>query len=152
MPHAVASLLIGLARCRKGASAIELALLSPLFLLLLVGVFDFGMAIIGKMQLNNAATAGAQYAILDDRDADGLQQAVVSATSLGGDFSVATARVCECLDGRVVTCSNPDSCGIGVRRRQFIEVAVTRLFAMVLDYPGLANPLPLTGRSRIQID
>lgn len=140
------------ARCSRGASAVELALLSPVLLLLLVGVFDFGMAINGKMQLNNAATAGAQFAVLDDRDAEGLRAAVSSATQLGGDFRVATARICECLDGRVVSCSSPDSCGTGTRRRQFIEVAVSRPFALLLDYPGVANPLSLTGRSRIQVD
>lgn len=146
------SALLRLVRCSRGASALELALLSPVLLLLLVGVFDFGSAIRGKMQLNNAATAGAQFAVLDDRDANGLRTAVSSATPLGGDFTVTTARVCECLDGRVVSCSSPDSCGTGTRRRQFIEVAVSRPFPLLLDYPGVANPLSLTGRSRIQVD
>jgi Flp pilus assembly protein TadG len=142
-----------LLRSRDGASALELALLTPLLLLLMVGVFDFGSAIVRKMQLNNAASVGAQYAILDDRDADALLQAISNATQLaGGDLSIATARVCECLDGRVVTCSSPDSCGVGARRRFFLEVSVTSSFATFFDYPAMDNPLALTGRSRIQVE
>jgi Flp pilus assembly pilin Flp len=148
-PQSVRSLL----RCREGASAVELALLTPLLLLLLVGVFDFGTAIRQKMQLNNAATAGAQYAVLDDRNAAGLQQAIANATALsGGDFTVATSRVCECLDGRSVTCSNADACGVGARRRFFLEISVSRPHETMFDYPGMSNPFPLTGRSRMQVE
>lgn len=144
---------LSLLRCRNGASAVELALLTPLLLLLLVGVFDFGTAILRKMQLNNAATVGAQYAVLDDRNADGLQQAIANATELsGGDFTVATSRVCECLDGRSVTCSNADACGTGARRRFFLEVSVSRAHATMFDYPRVGNPLTLTGRSRVQVE
>lgn len=47
----------------RGAQLVEFALVLPLFLALVVGIFDFGQAYNLKQKLNNAAREGARFAI-----------------------------------------------------------------------------------------
>lgn len=47
----------------EGAQLVEFALVLPLFLALVVGIFDFGQAYNLKQKLNNAAREGARFAI-----------------------------------------------------------------------------------------
>ena len=51
-----------LARDRRGVAAVEFALLTPVFCLLLAGVVDLGGALFTKFKLDSAVTAGANYA------------------------------------------------------------------------------------------
>lgn len=47
---------------RRGVAAVEFALLTPVFCLLLAGVVDLGGALFTKFQLDAAVTAGANFA------------------------------------------------------------------------------------------
>ena len=58
----------------EGAQLVEFALVLPLFLALVVGIFDFGQAYNLKQKLNNAAREGARFAI-DESCADCTQAA-----------------------------------------------------------------------------
>jgi len=47
---------------RRGASAVEFALIGPIFIVLLINVVDFAILIWSRMQVDYAAAAGAQAA------------------------------------------------------------------------------------------
>jgi len=47
---------------RRGVAAVEFALLTPVFCLLLAGIVDLGGALYTKFKLDSAVTAGANYA------------------------------------------------------------------------------------------
>lgn len=49
----------------RGASAVEFALLLPVFALLLVGVIDYGGVLYKKFRLNSAVSAGANFALVN---------------------------------------------------------------------------------------
>lgn len=51
-----------LLRDRRGVAAVEFALLTPVFCLLLAGIVDLGGALYTKFKLDSAVTAGANYA------------------------------------------------------------------------------------------
>jgi Flp pilus assembly pilin Flp len=51
-----------LLRDRRGVAAIEFALMTPVFCLLLAGVVDLGGALYTKFKLDSAVTAGANFA------------------------------------------------------------------------------------------
>ncbi|MGQ9682456.1 MAG: TadE/TadG family type IV pilus assembly protein [Anaerolineae bacterium] len=57
-------------RRNRGQSAVELALVLPLLLLLLLGTVDLGRAFGVWMALSNAAREGARYACQDPYDED----------------------------------------------------------------------------------
>jgi Flp pilus assembly protein TadG len=53
-------------KCRRpGAATVELALVAPLFLLMLAGIIEFGQAFRLEHALSNAARRGARAAIVD---------------------------------------------------------------------------------------
>lgn len=66
-------------RSRRGASALEFALVLPIFLLALMGILEFGRAVMVKQIITNAAREGARKAILP-----GAQN--TSVTTLVGNY------------------------------------------------------------------
>jgi Flp pilus assembly protein TadG len=51
-------------RMRKGQSALEFALILPLFFLLLTALFDLGRAVLASATINSAVREGTRYAIV----------------------------------------------------------------------------------------
>lgn len=66
---------------------IEFALVLPIFILLLVGLFDVGRAVFAYSTVNNAAREGARVAIVDQFQAHVQQEAASAAAGLGVDAS-----------------------------------------------------------------
>ena len=52
-------------RNRQGASAVEFALVAPVFVVMVFGLIEFGRAIMVQQVMTNAAREGARLAILD---------------------------------------------------------------------------------------
>ena len=59
----------------RGQALVEFALAIPLFLLLLVGIFDLGRAVFAYNTLTNAAREGARLAIVNQDEASIIQHA-----------------------------------------------------------------------------
>jgi Flp pilus assembly protein TadG len=64
---------------RRGAAAVEFALVSPFLLGLLVPIADLGAYVYDSMQLQLAAQAGAEYAARHDWDPNGILSAMQNA-------------------------------------------------------------------------
>lgn len=62
---------------RKGAAAVEFALVAPVFVLLIFGIIEFGRAMMVQQILVNASREGARRAVLDGATADAVRQSVV---------------------------------------------------------------------------
>lgn len=52
-------------RNRRGASAVEFAVIAPIFFMLILGMIEFGRAIMVQQVLTNASREGARFAVLD---------------------------------------------------------------------------------------
>ena len=70
---------------RRGQALVEFALIVPIFILLMVGVFDFGRAVYAYNTISNAARQGARLAIVDQTIPHIQDRAASSAVSLGID-------------------------------------------------------------------
>ena len=57
----------------RGVSAVEFALAVPLLVTILSLLVDFGIGFYEKMQVEDAAQAGAQYALLHGWNSDSIQ-------------------------------------------------------------------------------
>jgi Flp pilus assembly protein TadG len=55
----------GFGRARRGAAAVEMALIAPVLVFLAAGVIDFGTGVYTKMMVADAAQSGAAYAQLN---------------------------------------------------------------------------------------
>jgi len=58
-------------RRERGQSMVEFALVVPIFLVIVLGIVDFGMALRAYVTIENAAREGARYGVVDcDSTAD----------------------------------------------------------------------------------
>lgn len=64
-------------RVERGQSLVEFALVLPIFLILLLGILDFGRAISAYNSVSNGARSGARVAIVN-QDIDAISAAVES--------------------------------------------------------------------------
>jgi Flp pilus assembly protein TadG len=70
--------------CRRGAATVETALVLPIVLLFLFGIFEYGRYFMTMQLLNNAAREGARYAIAH------LQPVTIGNTTYGSATSDVT--------------------------------------------------------------
>lgn len=69
----------------RGQSLTEFALILPVLLLVLMGVFDFGRALYAYNSISNAARMGGRTAIVNQTPAEIRARAIAQATALGID-------------------------------------------------------------------
>ena len=61
---------------RRGASAVEFALVAPVFILLVFGMIEFGRMVMVQQLLTNASREGARRAVLDGSTVDDVKSLV----------------------------------------------------------------------------
>src|SRR5215472_5095757 len=66
----------------EGLSGIEFAIIAPVLILAFIASADFGLAIYAKMEVENAAQAGTEYAARNGYTSSSISSAVTSATNL----------------------------------------------------------------------
>ena len=96
-------------RRASGQSLTEFALILPVILLVLFGVFDFGRAIYAYNAVSNAAREGGRTAIVNQTPADVRARAITQATALG-------------INGASVSCPPAGASGVCV---EFKNAALT---------------------------
>jgi Flp pilus assembly protein TadG len=82
-------------RARKGQSLVELAICTPMLMLLLLGTLDVGRVFFDYISLRNAVVEGATYGTRHPSDAGGIQQAVVE-HGVPADTSVSSFTTGDC--------------------------------------------------------
>lgn len=117
---------------RRGAAAVEFALLLPVIVVGLTSVADYGRAIFQKIEMESAARAGAQMAIRDREATSDIQQTTVDSTNLSlttGDVSV--TNTCRCADiDATATCGT--TCADGDPTQYYTTVTVTKSFKYLI--------------------
>ena len=119
-----------------GVAATEFALVSPIFLILTLGVIDVGTAVFERFELKTAARVGAEYALNNLTDIAGIEDAVIRATNHEGQsISVTVFTFCECNFEETFVCT--ETCENGDAPRKFVTVRVTDFYNPVfLPEPG----------------
>jgi Flp pilus assembly protein TadG len=137
----------------RGVAAIEFAVMAACLVLMMVCVVDIGMGLYRKMQVQNAAQAGAQYALLNGFTAGSIANAVTSATSFSGiSASPPPTKYCGCASNSGITslsCSS--SCADGSAPATYVSVSAQGTYDTVLPYPLIPNSFALTAQSVVRI-
>jgi len=152
-----------------GATVIEFACVAGVLALMVLGIIDFGRAFWFRMEVQNAAQAGADWAQYNAFDcgaspspcANGvptkLQNAVIYATDLsltGTNIAVTASSgnaTCGCPTGNGVTMGQTcgDTCTSGTNAygnaSGYATVTVTYNFSPLFPWPALSNPMTLSG-------
>jgi Flp pilus assembly protein TadG len=151
------TLLCGCARAAardvRGVAAIEFAMIVPVLLFMMVAIVDFGLAIYSDMEVQNAAQAGAQYAIAHGFNANSISQAVTSATNLAGiAVSSGPTKFCGCPSSIGVTNTACNStCSGGSTPGTYVTVSARGTYTTIVPYPLIPNSFTFTSPSTVRI-
>lgn len=132
-------------RDRRGVAALEFALVAPVVVVLLVGVFDIGFAVEQNMILAAAVQAGGRYALSYPTILGNSSACPATSTSnptpptsaacaitqaLPGSWSVTPSISCTCWDSShgystVSSCSSVSECPSSTQER-FVNLTASR--------------------------
>lgn len=131
-----------LLQCERGASLVELALLLPLFAVILLVAVDFGRACYLAIEIAGAARAGALYGSQHPVDTTGItaaaQLAAPDVPTANLSVSAPSCSV-ECPDGTNSTpgCTTKPACASGLTYVYLVNVTVTGTYSPLLPWPGI---------------
>ncbi len=141
-------------RSERGGSLIETALLTPLLLLMVLGVGDFGRVMYHGITLGNAARAGAAYGSQSTghlADTTGIRVAAEQEALDIGAITVSSQRVCECTGGTVVPCTTASCAGYGAPMA-FVEVTASETFTPIsASFPGIPGATALARVAKVRV-
>lgn len=125
-------------RRRRGAAAIEMALLAPTLIYLAVATVDFGRVFYATATISNCARNGAFYA----------NDPIYSATSPYSSISqAALADASNISPTPTVTSSNgTDSMG-----NAYVSVTVSYQFTTIMDYPGIPSTTSISRTVQMRV-
>lgn len=134
----IRSALRAFARDRRGASAVEFALISPVLAITLLGIAEIGQVGYQRTDMHGALRSGGQYVLNGGRDLAVAREIVVrSWTAMPDDAVVDVSRFCLCSNV-AHACNSP--CSGGSVPEAYISInAHATLGGIVFDYGGAAD-------------
>jgi Flp pilus assembly protein TadG len=147
-------------RSQSGQSLVELALLTPLLLLMIIGIVEMGRYTYIAILVGNAARTGASW---------GAQTHITAANQAGiiaaadNDFKnnglktsnlqVTSSYSCGCDNGGTITVlSCATTCAIGAGNEVVsLKVTAAGTFNSLFNYPGIPKSLKLTSTATQRI-
>jgi Flp pilus assembly protein TadG len=133
---------------RTGQTLVEFALILPIFLLILVGIFDAGRLVYAYNTVNNAAREGGREATVNQTEADiqarAAQHAValdIPAANVAVSFQQPAGAPCDFAigTGQIVGC-------LAVVQVSYDYVAATPIIG------NLIGPMTVTGEVRFPVE
>jgi Flp pilus assembly protein TadG len=141
-----------LLRGEEGSSLVELALLLPLFLLLLFGALDFGRAFYLQMEITGAAHAAAVYGAQDPTDTTGMKNTAQDDAPNVPNLSVGNPTYgCECPDGTSYSANcatTPTSCSTTFVRR--VNVTVSATYSPLFPWPKVPSSMSFSSSASMR--
>jgi Flp pilus assembly protein TadG len=154
-----AKLLVRFAACRfgnrlgqamgdQGNALVEAALIMPLFMALLLGAVEFGMASYAAVEVENAALAGVQYGTQSpayDGDVTGIQTAAANDAQNIVLGTTTVSHSCICSDGSASTCLSTD-CSTS-HMETILTVQTQTTFHPGFTVPGFPASFTISGQA-----
>ncbi len=148
----------------SGQAFVELALVFPVFLLVLVGAVEVGRLAYASIEVSNAARAGVAYGAQSTTTASDINNIRLAATqdapNLTGMTAVATqACSCESAGGAItpfsscsITITNLATCPNPSRIIQYVQVQTTASVPTLFHFPGIASTVTLRGQALMRVE
>jgi Flp pilus assembly protein TadG len=143
---------LGFLKDERGASLVEMAALTPMFMLLLFGAIDFGRAYYLTIEVAGAAHAAAMYGAENPTDTTGMKTAAQDDAPNVPSLSVTTPTYgCECPDGTLYSanCASPppSTTCTSVDR---VNVTVTGTYSPLIPWPGIPSSLTFSSSASMR--
>jgi Flp pilus assembly protein TadG len=135
-----------------GTAAIEFSIIAPLLILMLIGTVDLGIGTYQNMQVQNAAQAGAEYAMARGFNTAAISSAVTNATALQGiSVSPAPSQFCGCpSETGIATAVCNSVCPSGAASGTYVTVFAQLTYTTLLPYPLLPPSYTFVGQSTVR--
>ena len=124
-----------------GQALVEFALIIPLLVLLLMGIFDLGRGVYAYNVVASAAREGAHYGVLDPTNTNEIQNRAKANTAALDPNQISIQIQCSNNGTSFDSTCNPN--------RTFLRVTVTYTFQPITLF---FSNLTLTGRSMMAIE
>jgi Flp pilus assembly protein TadG len=141
----------------KGQAFVELALVLPIFILLLVGAVEVGRLAYASIEVSNAARAGVAYAAQNHTTAEDSTNIQLAANNDAPEITSLTATPsyscsCEGSTGTMTTfasCSNTvanlTTCPSPSRIVLYVQVTTSAPVNTIFHFPGIPSTVTLRG-------
>jgi Flp pilus assembly protein TadG len=146
-----------LCKANHGAALVELALVTPILLLLVIGAVDLGHAYYVDLEVENAAHAGAEYGSINPTLTAGITAAAKqSAPNLSNLTVTAPTWGCECSDGTSYSgnCSTTPVCVVTTTRGgnvvHRVQVTTSSVYTTIVPWPGIPSPITLSATAAVR--
>jgi hypothetical protein len=137
----------------SGQSLAEIALLTPLLLLLLVGTIEIGRFAYYSIEVSNAARAAVQYgaqSLADSKDTPGLLLAARRDAPEVSGLNLNSQDLCACSESPAAFVGCPAKNCAG-RPIVFIKIDTTATISPLFSYPGLPAAFVANGHAFMRV-
>ena len=137
----------------SGQGLLEMALLTPILLLLALGVIELGRLAYFSIEVANAARAGAQYgsqSLVAASDNAGIISATQSDAPDLTLSAITPGRYCSCAGGATSTCASTD-CPSPDHRLVYVQVNATGILNTLFNYPGIGASFTVSRQAVMRV-
>jgi len=141
-----------------GQALVELALVFPIFILLLIGAAEFGRLAYAAIEVTNAAHAAALYGAyshITASDTAGMQLIATTDASAPNvtSMTVTPTQFCSCSTGGTIVCSTAlISCPSPARIIESVQVNTIASVDTLFHFPGIPKTVTLTGQAIMRVE
>jgi Flp pilus assembly protein TadG len=142
-----------LARADGGTGLVEFALVAPVMMFLLIGLIEVGRFTYFGILAAHAAEAGVQYGAqttLTALDTTGVTNAAAGDAQNLPNWHVTRTIVCS-INGQVSVCPANNTNSVSPNLVYYVQVQVTATFNSLLNYPGIANSIPVSATAQMRV-
>lgn len=146
-------------RPMSGQSLLEVALLSPLLFLLLIGVIEIGRYAYFAIGVGNAAHAAAAYAAQNTVTAGNTTGITAAAcydfneTSSNCGLSVTTTYTCQCdNNGSMTADASCAACGATEVLAPYVQVTASGNFTPIFNFPFIPSQFTVSRTATMRIN
>jgi Flp pilus assembly protein TadG len=132
-------------RSQRGQSLVEFALILPIFILVLAGLFDLGRAVFAYNTISNASRESVRVAIVNQTATDVQNEALKQGVSLG--LSAADVTITYADPSGTGTCSSPY--GLGCRATVTVQYSYTAATPVISQIIG---PFTMTATTEMRVE
>jgi Flp pilus assembly protein TadG len=138
----------------SGQTILEVALLTPVLLLLAVGIIEIGRYAYYSILVANAARAGAQYgaqSLATAADTTGIQTAAKNDGQNVAGLTVATQQECGCTGLSIGSSCPATSCSSPNHALVYVKVSTSGKFNSLFKYPGIPTSITVNSTELMRV-
>jgi Flp pilus assembly protein TadG len=130
----------------RGAAVIEMAIVLPIFAILLLGAIDFSRVFFAAIELGNAVTAGAEFGSRTTGNASntsGISSTVTQDASDLTGVSATSVSYCTCPGSSTQVGCSTVCTGYGPPK-MYVSVTGTYTWTSVVSWPAMPDNVPIS--------